>query len=207
MAFKITGSKFILLAFACTHISKLAKYSAKRWYNVISYESIAHMIVTLCIIVHAKDGTPFHTIEHRVQNVEKDECGHHCFQLGFCILMRRGFTRGGRVFKGANRTKSQHSQQNENWDILVVHTIVAVYSSSVEQNHTRHFEKQTFKNSKKFMLLWHGTQLYIHIRYHCVEPCSTNMRLPKVYNYCITLPFDMGRLSVDWLHCADNLCV
>ena len=38
--------------------------------------------------------------EHRGWNTGKGDCGHYRSQLGFSILMGRGFIQGARVFKG-----------------------------------------------------------------------------------------------------------
>ena len=49
--------------------------------------------------------------------------------------------------------------------------MVAVYGSSVEQNHSRCFEKQVIEKPKKFIFRGQGAvhrQVYGHIQNHCI---------------------------------------
>ena len=57
-----------------------------------------------------------------------------------------------------------NSFQNEKQGILDVYTMVAVYSSSVEQNRSRRFEKRAFRKREKFILSWLGRGERIDMR-------------------------------------------
>ena len=56
----------------------------------------------------------------------------------------------------------------------MVHTIMTVYSSSVEQNH---LAKQAFENLKNIHIAHVGS--YIDVWYYCIEACNTNTCLCK----------------------------
>ena len=87
------------------------------------------------------------------------------------LLWLAGTLNWGQISNSDPRTKNEASS--------FVHTIVAVYSSSVEQNCKRRFEKRAFENSKNSCCLGHGTVhglLYGHILDHCVELRNINAR-------------------------------